>query len=85
MFVRIMKGDLKIQVIYCDCPNFMPKRAFQGNDEIHIFQAGAKHILDGVHPDAYEAFNSSRNIEAVVAKASLALVWGMKDIILVPN
>ena len=43
MFVRIMKGDLRIQ-------------------------AGAKHILDGVHPDAYEAFNSSRNIEAVIDK-----------------
>ena len=84
MFVRIMKGDLKIQVIYCNCPN-ISKRPFQGNDEIHIFQAGAKHILDGVHPDAYEAFNSSRNIEAVVAKVSLALVWGMKEIILVPN
>ena len=51
----------------------------------HIFQAGAKHILDGVHPDAYEAFNSSRNIEAVVEKVILALVWGMKEIILVPN
>ena len=23
-------------------------------------QAGAKHILDGLHKDAYEAFNSSR-------------------------
>jgi len=43
MFVRIIKGDLKIQ-------------------------AGAKHILDGVHPNAYEAFNSTRNIEAVIAK-----------------
>ena len=43
MFVRIMKGDLRIQ-------------------------AGAKHILDGVHPDAHEAFNSSRNIEAVIDK-----------------
>lgn len=41
IFVRIMKGDLRIG-------------------------AGAKHILDGVHPDAYEAFNSSRNIKAVV-------------------
>ena len=37
MFVRIMKGDLKIQVSYCNCPNFMPKSAFQGYDEIaHI-------------------------------------------------
>ena len=29
-------------------------------------QAGAKHILDGVHKEAYEAFNSSRNISSVV-------------------
>ena len=61
MFVRIMKGDLKIQVaqflsLFCKC--------------INIHQAGAKHILDGLHPDAYEAFNSGKNIEAVVAKVS---------------
>ena len=29
-------------------------------------QAGAKHILDGVHYDAYESFNSTRNITAVL-------------------
>ena len=28
-------------------------------------QAGAKHILDGLHKDAYEAFNSSRNLAKV--------------------
>lgn len=28
--------------------------------------AGAKHILDGVHPDAYQAFQSSRDIKAVI-------------------
>ena len=66
-------------------PISCPKELLKEMMKAHIFQAGAKHILDGVHPDAYEAFNSSRNIEAVVAKASLALVWGMKDIILVPN
>jgi len=43
MFIRLMKGDLRIQ-------------------------AGAKHILDGVHNDAYESFNSSRNMVAVVDK-----------------
>ena len=31
-------------------------------------QAGAKHILDGLHPEAYEAFNASRNIAAVVGR-----------------
>ncbi|KAG5892484.1 hypothetical protein JTB14_015394 [Gonioctena quinquepunctata] len=30
--------------------------------------AGAKHILDGVHPDAYEAYQTSRDIEAVITK-----------------
>ena len=43
MFVRLMKGDLRIQ-------------------------AGAKHILDGLHPEAYEAFNTSRNILPVVER-----------------
>ena len=62
-------------------PISCPKELFKELMKSHIFQAGAKHILDGVHPDAYEAFNSSRNIEAVVAKVILALVWGMKKII----
>ena len=43
MFIRLMKGDLRIQ-------------------------AGAKHILEGVHHDAYESFNSTRNIIAVIDK-----------------
>ena len=43
MFIRLMKGDLRIQ-------------------------AGAKHILDGVHHDAYDTFNSTRNIVAVIDK-----------------
>ena len=43
MFIRIMKGDLRIQ-------------------------AGSKHILDGVHNDAYESFNTTRNIVAVIDK-----------------
>ena len=30
--------------------------------------AGAKHILEGIHKDAYDAFNSSRNIMAVLDK-----------------
>ncbi|KAJ8961696.1 hypothetical protein NQ318_021295 [Aromia moschata] len=30
--------------------------------------AGAKHILDGVHPDAYEAYQASRDIETVIGK-----------------
>ncbi|KAJ8931448.1 hypothetical protein NQ314_015632 [Rhamnusium bicolor] len=30
--------------------------------------AGAKHILDGIHPDAYEVYQASRDIEAVVNK-----------------
>ncbi|VEN47869.1 unnamed protein product [Callosobruchus maculatus] len=30
--------------------------------------AGAKHILDAVHPDAYEAYQASRNLEAVIEK-----------------
>ena len=29
-------------------------------------QAGSKHILEGVHHDAYESFNSTRNITAVI-------------------
>lgn len=29
-------------------------------------QAGAKHVLDALHKDAHEAFNSSRNIESVL-------------------
>ena len=41
MFVRLMKGDLRIQ-------------------------AASKHILEGVHHDAYESFNSTRNITAVI-------------------
>ncbi|KAF2365283.1 DNA ligase ATP-dependent [Trinorchestia longiramus] len=28
--------------------------------------AGAKHILDGIHPDAYSAFQTTRNISAVL-------------------
>eukprot|EP00090_Calanus_glacialis_P001127 TRINITY_DN10792_c0_g1_i1.p1 TRINITY_DN10792_c0_g1~~TRINITY_DN10792_c0_g1_i1.p1 ORF type:complete len:1194 (-),score=363.16 TRINITY_DN10792_c0_g1_i1:78-3470(-) len=43
MFIRVMKGDLRIQ-------------------------AGSKHILDGVHNDAYESFNTTRNIVAVIDK-----------------
>ena len=43
IFVRLMKGDLRIQ-------------------------AGAKHILDGLHPEAYAAFNASRNIGQVVER-----------------
>ena len=30
--------------------------------------AGAKHILDGLHKDAHEAFNSSRQIDTVLSK-----------------
>ncbi|KAJ8980791.1 hypothetical protein NQ317_004793 [Molorchus minor] len=30
--------------------------------------AGAKHILDGVHPDAYEVYQASRDIQAVITK-----------------
>lgn len=30
--------------------------------------AGAKHILDGVHPDAYEMYQSSRDLDAVIDK-----------------
>lgn len=30
--------------------------------------AGAKHVLDGVHPDAYEAYQASRDLEAVLSK-----------------
>ena len=33
-----------------------------------VFQAGAKHILEALHKDAYEAFNSFRNIEKVMDK-----------------
>jgi len=43
MFVRLIKGDLKIQ-------------------------AGVKHVLDALHPDAHDAFNSSRNIDKVLDK-----------------
>ena len=43
MFVRLMKGDLKIQ-------------------------AGPKHVLEALHPDANDAFNSSRNIDKVIEK-----------------
>ena len=31
-------------------------------------QAGAKHILDGLHPEAHDVFNASRNLGAVLAK-----------------
>ncbi len=31
-------------------------------------QAGAKHILDGLHKDAHDAFNSSRNIQKVTER-----------------
>lgn len=30
--------------------------------------AGAKHILQGIHPDAYEMYQSSRDIDAVITK-----------------
>lgn len=30
--------------------------------------AGAKHILDGLHPDAYQAFQSSRDIKSVIKR-----------------
>lgn len=30
--------------------------------------AGAKHVLDGVHPDAYTAYQASRDLEAVLSK-----------------
>ncbi|RZC37982.1 DNA ligase A M domain containing protein [Asbolus verrucosus] len=30
--------------------------------------AGAKHVLDGVHPDAYQAFQSSRDIKTVITR-----------------
>ncbi|XP_044259293.1 DNA ligase 3 [Tribolium madens] len=30
--------------------------------------AGAKHVLDGVHPDAYQAFQSSRDIKTVIGR-----------------
>ena len=43
MFVRLLKGDLKIG-------------------------SGAKHVLDALHPDAHDSFNSSRNLEAVIEK-----------------
>ncbi|KAI4457498.1 dna ligase 1/3 family member [Holotrichia oblita] len=32
--------------------------------------AGAKHILDGVHPDAYQVFQSSRDIDRVIDKCT---------------
>lgn len=30
--------------------------------------AGAKHILEGIHPDAYEAYQSSRDLDAVISR-----------------
>ncbi|XP_060525174.1 DNA ligase 3 [Cylas formicarius] len=30
--------------------------------------AGAKHILDGIHPDAYEAYKASKDLDDVVAR-----------------
>lgn len=30
--------------------------------------AGAKHVLDGVHPDAYQAYQSSRDLKAVIKR-----------------
>lgn len=30
--------------------------------------AGAKHILEGLHPDAYEAYQASRDLETVITK-----------------
>jgi len=41
MFIRLIKGDLRIQ-------------------------SGAKHILEALHPEANDAFNSSRNIDKVI-------------------
>ena len=43
MFIRLLKGDLRIQ-------------------------SGPKHILEALHPDAHEAFNSSRNIDKVIER-----------------
>ena len=37
---------------------------------VHFPQAGAKHILEALHKDAHDAFNSSRNIEKVLDKIS---------------
>ena len=42
-------------------------------------QAGAKHILDGLHKDAYEAFNSSRNLPKVLDKVEELREKGKPD------
>lgn len=42
-------------------------------------QAGAKHILEALHKDAYEAFNSSRNIERVIEKVLKLWTSGKPD------
>nr|XP_024219376.1 DNA ligase 3 [Halyomorpha halys] len=40
--------------------------------------AGAKHILDAVHEDAYEAFQASRDINAILEKVGKASSGGKK-------
>ena len=42
-------------------------------------QAGAKHILDGLHKDAYEAFNSSRNLAKVLDRVEELREKGTPD------
>ena len=42
-------------------------------------QAGAKHILDGLHKDAYEAFNSSRNLPKVLDRVEELREKGKPD------
>ena len=42
-------------------------------------QAGAKHVLDGLHKDAYEAFNSSRNLPKVLDRVEELREKGTPD------
>ena len=47
--------------------NYVLKDGTIRSDAIHSkYIAGCKHVLDALHNDAHDAFNSSRNIEAVI-------------------
>ena len=54
---------------------------------VRIMKSGAKHIIDGVHPDAFDSFNSSRNLEVVIdveVPASSSIGLGTIDQVITP-
>ena len=54
---------------------------------VRIMKSGAKHIIDGVHPDAFDYFNSSRNLGFVIdveVPASSSIGLGTIDQVITP-